>query len=71
MAVQFAATKIMYTSKKDQDEMLLSFFLYSSITVADNISDKLKKRRNIFFSHENPKENKMIQLFNASIHPKF
>ena len=71
MAVQFAATIIIYTHQKDQDEVLLSFFLYSSITVSDNISDKSKKWGSIFSSHENPKENKMIQLFNASIHPKF
>ena len=71
VAVQFAATKIIYTPQKDQDEMLLSSFLYSSITVSVNISDKRKKWGSIFFSHENPKENKMIQLFSASIHPKF
>ena len=71
VTVQFAAPKIIYTPQKDQDEMLLSSFLYSSITVSVNISDKLKKWGSICFSHENPKENKMIQLFNASIHPKF
>ena len=70
VAVQFAATKIIYTPQKDQDEMLLSSFLYSSITVSDNILDKPKKWGSIFFSHENLKE-KMIWLFNASIHPKF
>ena len=70
VTVQFAATKI-YTSQKDQDAMLLSFFLFPSITVSVNISDKPKKRGNIFFSHENPNENTMIQLFNASVHPKF
>ena len=51
--------------------MLLSSFLYSSITASVNISDKCKKWESVFFAHENPKENKMIQLFNASIHPKF
>ena len=71
VTVQFAATKIIYTPQKDQDEMLLSSFLCSSITVSDNISDKPKKWGSIFFSHENRKENKMIQLFNASINPKF
>ena len=40
VTVQFAATKIIYTPQKDQDEMLLSSFLYSSITVSVNISDK-------------------------------
>ena len=43
VAVQFAATKIIYTPQKDQDEMLLSSFLYSSITISGNISDKPKK----------------------------
>ena len=57
--------------QKDQDEMLLSSFLYSSITVSVNISDKPKKWGSIFFSRENRKENKMIQLFNAPINPKF
>ena len=49
VAVQFAATAIIYTPQKDQDEMLLSSFLYSSITVSGNISDKPKKRGSIFF----------------------
>ena len=53
---QFAAIAIIYTPQKDQEEMLLSSFLYSSITVAVNISDKPKKWGSIFFSHENPKE---------------
>ena len=66
VTVQFAATKIVYTPQKDQVEMLLSSFFILSV----NISDKPKKWGSIFFSHENPKENKMIQLFNASIHPK-
>ena len=70
VTVHFAASKIIYTPQKDQDEMLLSSFLYSSLTVSVNISDKPKKWGSIFFSHENPKENKMVQLFNASIHPK-
>ena len=66
VTVQFAATKIIYTPQN-----LLSSFLYSSITVSVNISDKPKKWGSIFFSLENPKENKMIHLFNASVHPKF
>ena len=53
---QFAATKIIYTPQKDHDEMLLSSFSYSSITVSVNILDKPKKWGSIFFSHENPKE---------------
>ena len=69
--VKFAATKIIDTPQKDQDEMHPPSFSYSSITVSVNISDKPKKWGSIFFSHENPKENKMIQLLNASIHPKF
>ena len=42
VTVQFAATKILYTLRKDQDEMLSSF-LYSTLTVSVNISDKPKK----------------------------
>ena len=71
VTVQFATTIIIYRPQKDQDEMLLSSVLYSSMTVSVNISDKLKKWGRIFLSHENAKENKMIQLFNASIHPNF
>ena len=71
VTVLCAATKIIYTPQKDQDEMLLSSFLYSSITVSVNISDKPKKWGSISFSHENRKENKMIQLFKASVNPKF
>ena len=56
VTVQFAATKIIHTSQKDQYEMLLSSFLYSRITVSYNISDKPKKWGSIFFSHENPKD---------------
>ena len=55
VTVQFAATKIIYTPQQDQDEMLLYSFLYSSITVSVNISDKPKKWGSIFFSHKNPK----------------
>ena len=36
--------------------------LYSGITVSVNISDKPEKWGSIFFSHGNPKENKMVQL---------
>ena len=49
VTVQFAATKIIYTPQKDQDEMLLSSFLYSSIMLSVNISDKPKKWGSIFF----------------------
>ena len=55
---KFAATKIIDTPQKDQDEMLLSSFVYSSITVSVNISNKLKKWGSIFFHMKIQKKTK-------------
>ena len=55
VTVQFAVTKIITHLK-----MLISSFLYSSITLTVNISDKPEKWGSIFISHENPKENDPI-----------
>ena len=47
VSVQFAATKIICSPQKDQDDSFLPF--YSSKTVSVNISDKPKKWWSIFF----------------------